>query len=192
MTLRQQQEMIHTRRLLLSGKRLYKHYLATGMLGLTSLFLLFLVYGDTFNSYYSRLFLVLCIAFPLLAVVSFFSRHRALRLKEVRTGLPRELNQALAGETLRKLGWTVNVEEAGFIEAYPPVHLLTDFRTWSGEMVSVVITDGKILLNSTGNLDRPTPPAVFSMGKHRQNVRKFIDTFELLSASRLRAGTVYA
>lgn len=192
MTLRQQQEMIYTRRLLLSGKRLYKHYLASGILGLTSVFLLFLVYGNSFHSFSRSFLLGLCIAFPLLAVLSLVFRYRALRLKEVRTGLPGDVNQALARETLRKLGWAVNAEEPGFIEAYTPVQLLTDFRTWSGEMVSVVITDGVLLLNSTGNLDRHTPPAVFSLGKHRQNVRQFIDTFELLSASRLGAGTVYA
>lgn len=64
-----------------------------------------------------------------------------------------------------------------FIEAY---NSNRDIRTWGNEMVSIVLLDNKILLESICNLTALNQ-LVFKFGKNRQNIDKFMETFELIA-----------
>lgn len=56
----------------------------------------------------------------------------------------------MAKEVLRTLKWHIRIDNKGFIEAN------TDsfgYRTWADQMISIIITDYKILINSICNVD---------------------------------------
>jgi hypothetical protein len=50
-------------------------------------------------------------------------------------------------------------------------------------MVSIVITEGKVLFNSISNVDSYATQVV-TYGENKRNMEKFAETFELLSVSR--------
>lgn len=178
-------KMIRTRRLVLSKKRLRRHYLASGVTGMASAFFLYLILKGYWSGHGEESYFPLFVGTAALALLLLANQYYALRLKEVPTWRPQEQNQLLVRATLAKLGWPLSVDEEGFIEAYTPSSFPGDLRTWGAEMVSVVITDDRVLVNSTCNLERYPAQAAFSLGKNGQNVRVFSETLELLAVTRV-------
>jgi hypothetical protein len=184
----QLQKMIKTRRLMLSKRRLRKHYRGCGAPGILGAFFFYLS-AKGYNGQSEQVYFGVSLLLISLAILMLLNQYFALRLKEVTTGLTREQNYYLVKETLKTLGWPVRVEDKGFVEAYTPSGFPKDLRTGGREMVSIVITDEAVWINSICNLDHYLPPSAFSLGKNRQNVRKFLSTLELLTVSRHVSGT---
>lgn len=184
-------KMIRTRRLVLNKKRLRRHYLSSGVTGIAATFFLYLLLKGYWSGHGEEYYFPLFVGMAALALLLLANQYYALRLKEVPTGRPQEQNQLVVRATLEKLGWPVSMDREGFIEAYTPSSFPGDLRTWGAEMVSIVITDDRVLVNSICNLEHSPAQAAFSLGKNGQNVRRFRETFELLTVSRLGAGTAF-
>jgi c-di-AMP phosphodiesterase-like protein len=114
--------------------------------------------------------------FLLASALVFQSQQRKLKLTHFNTGLSKIENFYLAKRVIEILQWTTKENDQDFIEAYNPRR---DFRTWGNEMISIVLLDNEILLNSICNLDRMNQVA-FSFGKNKENIEKFINEFEAL------------
>ncbi len=124
--------------------------------------------------------LIFCITgtsvFLLASALVYKSQQRKLKLAHFNTGLSKIENYYLSKKVVDILGWTIKENNQDFIEVYNPHR---DFRTWGNEMISIVLLDNKILLNSICNLDRLNQVA-FSFGKNKENIENFINEFEVL------------
>ena len=113
-------------------------------------------------------------------VASYFmykSQQNKLQLISFDTGISQIDNYVLTKKTIETLQWTMAQDTTNFIEAYNPHR---DIRTWGNEMISLILLDKKILLNSICNLDGPMQ--AFAFGKNEENIEKFISCFHTNSA----------
>lgn len=120
---------------------------------------------------------VMSFVFLLTSYLVFKSQQTKLKFTSFDTGLSTTDSYALSKKTLEILQWTVKEDTPGFIEAYNPHR---DIRTWGNEMISIVILDGKILINSICNLDFMNQSHL-TFGKNEENVAKFKETFQFYS-----------
>lgn len=170
MKVEQQQQLIQNRRLQLTGRRKWLHYNDPLLLAGLSLFIAFLMGKDLVKaSYYSSPLLIL-LTFPMASLVLFIKQYRSLNLKEIFTGLTKEENHQLVRDALRALGWSVKINNKGFIEAYTNEW---GWWTWVDQMISIAITDNEILFNSISNVDSFATQA-FTWGQNWRNKRNFI------------------
>jgi hypothetical protein len=113
--------------------------------------------------------------------VLYFHQKNSLRLHELKASPLKQDNYKLVKETLSTLRWQIKKDNIGFIEAF------TDnfgFWTWTDQMVSVIITDNKIFLNSICNVDTYATQAI-AWGQNRRNIRRFKETFKLIAAKHI-------
>ena len=179
MTTLRQQEMIQTKRLYLSTRRKRRYFLDTFIVtGISIFFWLLIAKGFVYKEgYYRSPYLVIFIVLPLMAGLLYLHQKNSLRLVELETSLSKQDNYKAVKATLQELKWQIKVDNKGFIEAY------TDnfgIFTWADQMFSVVITDGRIFINSICNVDTYATQAI-SWGQNTRNVRRFTQTFEHLS-----------
>ena len=176
MTVEQQEKMLSTQRLILNKKRLFKHYeifVYAGLPMCLSLvgFIIFEIQAGTVKFISPAMMLL---ALPVLGLLVFFNQYCGLRFTKVNTTLSKEQNYETAKEAIQQLKWSLKVDNKGFLEAFNP---FSDFRTWGDEMISIVITEHQILINSIGNVDRSKSQAALSFGKNRQNIKRFCKAF---------------
>jgi hypothetical protein len=107
----------------------------------------------------------------------FKSQQSKLILSSVKTGFRKQENYILTKKALESLQWTIKDDSLDFIEACNPHR---DIRTWGDEMISIVVLDNELLINSICNLEYRNQ-AFLTFGKNEQNVSKFKETFELVS-----------
>jgi hypothetical protein len=172
MKVEQQQQLIQARRLQLAGRRKWLHYIDPLLLGGMSLFIIFYI-GKGFiekDGYYNSPFLLLFLIFPVAAVGLLIKQYRSLNLRQVYTGLSKEENHQLVKDALRVLGWSVKVNNRGFIEAYTNE---SGWWTWENQMISILIADNEILFNSIGNVNGYNTQS-FTWGQNWRNKRNFI------------------
>ena len=162
MTTEQQQKMLITQRLILSRKRLFKHYEVLVWLGLPMCFCVAaFVYMQSQDSLANIIGpKLILLALPVLGLLIFSNQYRALGLKKMETSFSKEKNYILAKEAITALKWRLQVDNKGFLEALNP---FSDLRTWGNEMISIVIDDRQMLKSQ----------AALSFGKNRQNIRRF-------------------
>lgn len=176
MTIEQQKKMLSTERLILSRKRLFEHYEVLFYMGLPMCLLLiayfYLQIPDGFKNIISAKLILL--ALPAMGIAIFLNQYFGLRFAKVTTTLTQEENYELAKKTIGELRWKIRVDNKGFLEAFNP---FSDFRTWGNEMISILITDHQILINSICNVDDVQSQAALSFGKNRQNINRFRNMF---------------
>jgi hypothetical protein len=180
MTPRQLKNTLTTKRLSLGKKDLLKHYEAAIWTGIQSIFLLgYLLYkilteDDRLNS--SMLILLL---FPFMSITICLNQYLILRCRQVDTNLDKETSYKIAKLTLETLQWPIiKLGDTKYLQATNPFN---DIRTWGDEMITIIISNNTVLVNSMCNLNYGRmAQAAFSFGKNKQNVKKFIDTFTLL------------
>ncbi|MEX6690073.1 hypothetical protein QTN47_21370 [Danxiaibacter flavus] len=169
--------------LFLDKKRRKSHFDAANTIKLTALIpaVLFLVFilkgGITRLGTLVIVCTVMTLSFLLASYLIYWRQQTKLKLISFDTSMSQSDNYAFVKKTLYALQWTMAQDTSNFIEAYNPHR---DIRTWGNEMVSVVILDSQILLNSICNLDAMNQ-IMFTFGKNRQNVNKFIETFGLIT-----------
>ena len=180
MTTEQQQKMLVTQRLILSRKRLFKHYEALIWLGLPMCFCVAaFVYMQSQDSLANIIGpKLILLALPVLGLLIFSNQYRALGLKKMETSFSKEKNYILAKEAITALKWRLQVDNKGFLEAYNPIW---DLRTWGNEMISIVIDDQQMLVTSICNVDQSKGQAALSFGKNRQNIRRFGKMFTTMA-----------
>ncbi len=174
--------MLAGRRLILSRKRFITNYSIPFTVGLMGSVALFFSSNLLFDSTipFSPAVLIL-LAIPATAIALFLNQYTALRLKQIDTGLSKENNYKFAKIALENLQWEINVDTKGYIETFNP---LGDITTWEDQMISIIIDDNVILINSICNVDSIVlNQSAFSLGKNRQNVRRFLEQFELASSN---------
>ncbi len=117
--------------------------------------------------------------FPAIALAIWLNQYLILRCKQIDTNFEAETAYKIAKLTLETLQWPIYKHANNkYFQATNPFR---DIRTWGDEMITVVVVDNKILINSICNLDYGRmAQAGLSFGKNKQNIRKFIDTFNLL------------
>lgn len=179
MTTLQQQKVLESKRLHLTKRRTLRYYSDTLIVSFISIILLlFIVKGFISRSgYYNSPYLLIFLIFPGFACYLFVKQTKSLFLKELETSFTKQDNYKIAKETLQILKWHIRIDNKGFIEAN------TDsfgFLTWTDQMISILITDNKILLNSICNVDTYATQAI-TWGQNTRNMKKFIGTFERLS-----------
>jgi hypothetical protein len=103
------------------------------------------------------------------------SQKDKLRFTPLNTDLNKSDNYSLTKQALNLLNWTIESDTPEFIKALNPHK---DFRTWGDEMVSILILDQKILVNSICNLNKINQ--AFAYGKNEENVANFVKAFESL------------
>ncbi len=118
--------------------------------------------------------------FLLVSHLIFRSQQSKLQLISFFTDLSKTDNYGFSKKTLEILKWTIKEDSQDFIEAYNPHR---DIRTWGNEMISIVLLDNQILLNSICNLDALNQVA-FTFGKNQENIEKFLKTFQLVTQSK--------
>jgi hypothetical protein len=183
MTSDQQKKMISTGRLILNKKRLFKHYEALVYFGLPMGialvgFIILQIQDDSGNIISPKLVLLIL---PLMGISIFFNQYFGLRFTKLSTTLPKDQSYERAKETIRELKWNLNVDNKGFLEAFNPI---SDFRTWGDEMISIVIDENQIFINSICNVDDSISQAGLSFGKNRQNIKRFCKIFSSIEESK--------
>jgi hypothetical protein len=176
MTVEQQKKMFSTHRLSLNKKRLFKHYEVLVYMGLPMCFslvsfIILQIQAKTLDIISPRMILL---ALPAMGLAIFFNQYLGLKFTKVNTTLSKEKNYETAKETIRQLKWNLHVDSKGFLEAFNP---FSDLRTWGDEMISIVIAEHQILINSICNVDNSLSQAALSFGKNRQNIKKFRKVF---------------
>ena len=186
MTSEQIDNMIQSGMLFLDKKRRKSHFDAANTLKLTALipvvlFCVFIIKDGT-DKLVTLMIVstVMTLIFLSASYLTFKSQQSKLKLTSFDTGLSRDDNYTLTKNTLNALHWTVKEDTSDFIEAYNPHR---DIRTWGNEMVSIILLDNQILLNSICNLDAMNQ-VMFTFGKNKQNIDKFIETFGLIGQNK--------
>lgn len=147
------------------------------MLGISLLFIFLVAKGfikkqGHYNSPYLLIFLI----FPIITLFAYINQRQLLKLKQINTDFLKPDNYKIVKDTLHTLNWRIKVDNKGFIEAYTNNFV---FWTWTDQMISIVITDNKILFNSIGNVDTYATQ-LFSWGQNTRNIKQFKSMFELL------------
>jgi hypothetical protein len=161
------------------------HFDASNTIKLTALIpvmLFFIFLAKEGSDNLGRLAIACSVMALILLLVSYLisrNQRNKLKLTTFKTDKLQLDNIALTKETLNSLEWPIVKSKLNFIEAYNPHK---DIRTWGNEMISIVILDNKILLNSICNLNSMNQSGL-SFGKNKQNVQKFIKTFELIAGN---------
>jgi hypothetical protein len=188
MTSEQIDYMSQSGMLYLDKKRRKKHFDAANTLKLMAfipvvLFFVFIIKDGTDKL---GTLIIVCTVMTLLFWLANYLTYRSqqskLKLISFDTGLSQSDNHALTKKTLAALQWTISQDTSNFIEAYNPHR---DIRTWGNEMISIVLLDNQIFLNSICNLDAMNQ-VMFTFGKNKQNIGKFIETFELIAQNRVQ------
>ena len=120
---------------------------------------------------------VISSVFLLASSFVFKSQQRKLILTPFRTSFAKADNYIIAKKTLEALQWIVKEDSLDFIEAYNPQR---DIRTWGDEMISLVLLDNEILINSICNLVYRNQ-SFFTFGKNQENIARFKEMFQLIS-----------
>jgi hypothetical protein len=169
MTIKEQEVMISSQKLLLNRKRKLLHYEVTiagaALLTFSALVCLYRYYNhlyiqpgmDKFN-----------LGLLVLTAFSYWYQNNKLWLRGYETLLPKADNYRIVKKALKQLQWPIKIDNQGFLEAK---NSSQDIRTWGDEMISIVITDRKILVNSICNLDGHKLQ-IFSFGKNKENTDK--------------------
>jgi hypothetical protein len=187
MTSEQIDYMTQSGLLFLDKKRRKSHFDAANLLKLTALIPLVLFFVFIIKNGTDKLgtLIIVCTVmtsvFLLASYLTYKSQQSKLKLISFDTCMSQSDNYAMAKKTLDTLQWKVTDDTSDFIEAYNPHR---DIRTWGNEMFSIVLMDKQILLNSICNLDAMNQVG-FSFGKNRQNIHKFIGTFEHLAQNQV-------
>jgi hypothetical protein len=141
-----------TERLILSRKRLFRHYTGVLLLLLLSVFLItFIAVKSADSNFVFKTPMLIFLIFPLFTIAAFINQYAALKLKTFGTGLSSLDNYSIAKDAIKTLNWKIRIDNRGFIEAFNDY---TSFgRTTGKDMISIIITENKILINSIGNVD---------------------------------------
>jgi hypothetical protein len=175
----QQEQILQTKRICLTKGRTFRHYLDTIILGGISLFSFFLVLKGCFKegNQNNPLYFPLPYIFLFFAILLLIDKSKSLKLKELSTNYSKHENYKIVKEALHVLGWHIKVDNKGFIEAYTNSF---GFWTWTDQMVSILITDNRILFNSISNVDSyATQPITW--GQNSRNRKKFKDSVDLIA-----------
>jgi hypothetical protein len=186
MTPEQINYMIQNKILFLDKERRKNHFDAANTLKFTSLiplvlFFVFIIKDGTDK--WGTMVIVFTIMTFILLFASYLiykSQESKLKLTSFNTGMSQSDNYDLTKKILEALQWTIAIDDSNFIEAFNPHR---DIRTWGNEMVTFVILNNQILLNSICNLDAMNQSS-FSFGKNRHNINTFIETFELIGQNK--------
>ncbi|MGN6401111.1 MAG: hypothetical protein ACTHMD_11695 [Flavisolibacter sp.] len=174
--------------LFLNKQRKKSHYDAANTLKWTAFIpiVLFFVFIFKYSTEKLGTIVIVCTVmtsvFLLVSYFTFKSQQEKLKLTSFLTDVSKGENYTLTKKTLEALQWIIKEDTYDFIEAYNPHR---DMRTWGNEMISIVLLDGHILLNSICNLDAMNQSG-FSFGKNKQNIDKFIETFELITYNQVQ------
>ena len=185
MTSQQIQYMIQSGMLFLDKKRKNSHYDAAYTIRYVSLIpavlSIYFLFKQSFANWGSVL--IFCFIstgiFLLVSLLIFKVQEAKLKFISFSTHRTKADNYLLSLEVLQILKWNIGQNSPDFIEAYNPNK---DMRTWGNEMISILLLDNKILLNSICNLDLMNQ-SFLSLGKNEQNVAKFIDSFKVIAQS---------
>jgi hypothetical protein len=132
-------------------------------------------FTDKIGNYDSPYFLFFLI-FPVMAIVSIIVKRSELRYSEIETGKPLADNYKAVKETLKVLGWQLSLDKRRFLEAFT-----NNFGFWTStdQMITIIISDNKILYNSIGNVDTYATQLI-SWGQHSRNRSQFKETLGLI------------
>lgn len=175
------EKILMTGRLILRRRRLFRHYAGVLLLLFLSIFLItFIAVKSVDSNFAFKTPMLIFLIFPLFTITAFINQYVALNLKTFETVLSKADNYSIAKDAIKTLKWKIRIDNIGFIEAFNDY---TSFgRTTGEDMISIIITDNKILINSIGNVDGVSDWQVsFSFGKHTENINKFLAAFEILS-----------
>lgn len=188
MTSEQIHYMTQSGMLFLNKQRKKSHYDAANTLKWTAFIpiVLFFVFIFKYSTEKLGTIVIVCTVmtsvFLLASYFTFKSQQEKLKLTSFLTDVSKGENYTLTKKTLEALQWIIKEDTYDFIEAYNPHR---DMRTWGNEMISIVLLDDHILLNSICNLDAMNQSG-FSFGKNKQNIDKFIETFELITYNQVQ------
>jgi hypothetical protein len=178
-----QEKVIASSRMVLSKKRLAQHYAGVIVLAIISISIIFYIIFSNINSSITlKMPILILLIFPLSTIAAYINQYNTLKLKSFNTGISKSDNYSLVKKTLETLNWKIGVDNKGFVEAETSANKYILGRTWGEDMLSIIIINNAILINSIGNVDDISNWQVaFSFGKHTHNVNKFIEIFEVLS-----------
>lgn len=188
MTTQQLKESLVQKRLNLDRKSFLKHYEAPIWCGILCIvmfgYFFYLQIRDPFRLTAPMLMLLV---FPGMTLAVWLNQYRILRFGQIDTNLDDDTSYRIAKYTLETLQWPIYKEKQNvFLQANNPFN---DIRTWGDEMITIVIDKKRVLVNSICNPDYgKMAQAGLSFGKNKQNVKKFIQTFDLLSMYPEKAG----
>ncbi|MGB8190634.1 MAG: hypothetical protein WCF67_01890 [Chitinophagaceae bacterium] len=194
MTTEAQNRMLQTKRLLLTRRRLLRYYAGTFYTVFFTIgsIIFFLTLIDFFHPA-----MLIMLVIPIMGLWIFINQYRGLRLRTFETKFLKSKNHELAVKTIKSLKWKMSVNSNGFIEAYSPtvdmktfgdkliavaevISMVSGEGSREDEMISIVITDNQVLINSISNVNSGSP-LDFPFGKNKRNVKRFIDRFEALA-----------
>src|SRR5689334_5439043 len=112
MNVKQQQEMIQSKRLILTRKRKFNHYYDAWLLSIIPIALIAtIVYVSLTREFKGNpWFLLFGLIFPLMAVGAFVFKYRGLNLIELPTGFSKQVNYVIVKEAIVLLSWKVKVD----------------------------------------------------------------------------------
>jgi hypothetical protein len=172
----------------LSNGRTFRYYFDTILLAGLALFFFYLDIRDVIENQVpvTALRLLNLLSLSLIALICYFIQRSSLKFQQILNGFSTEDNYDLAKETLRKLQWQVEVDEAGLIEAHT-----SGSGFWAGgnQMFSIIITGRRILFNSIGNVDTYIPQLMVR-AQNRRNMRRFRKRLELVVRNRASKANV--
>lgn len=90
----------------------------------------------------------------------------------MQTPYDKKKNYRMVINVLNKLNWAIKKDTDNLIEAYTSANV---GLTWGSDMVTMLIDDNRILVNSLSNLDVVKNQAFFTFGKLRRNTRHLLN-----------------
>lgn len=176
------ERMTSRERLILSPRRWLIHYCMPILLIISSISVIIaFIEGRSSGfykvekdlNYYIVIFMVF-ILFPFLAILTSIVQYRALKFITIPAILSAKNNQNAALQALRRMHWTIKVNQEGFMEAHNPILEPTSLRTFGREMITVIILEKRVLLNCICNVDTTIWfQGAFTFGKIKELTEKF-------------------
>jgi hypothetical protein len=166
--------MLSSGKLILRGKRWRKFHEFTVvpiLLGLMSI--LGWLAGIQKRGFYFDWQLIPFISIPVLFTAWWIPyKNKELRFTGVSTPYEKKENYRIVINALNKLDWTIKEETDSLIEAYTsPMYGLP----WGTDMMTVLIADNRILVNSLSSLEKVKNQAFFTFGALKRNTKQLIN-----------------
>jgi hypothetical protein len=171
--------MTNVKRLQLKGKHLFIHYsfpllvLLPAILSLIDIIKIWTGTDDgvrTINEYIET-------SLPFLAVglLLIFRQYRRLNFRKIKMSYTDKDLQHALGKTSMERKWRVEKNRDGFFRAY---RVGGDGPWWWGEMITIIIDDKTIFINSISDPNQTPTPSSF--GNDGKNIRTFIKNLETI------------
>ncbi len=178
--MKEQLEMLKRKRLVLSRKRMTRHFgICLWSIGGAIFALLlqasFFLSGKNVDGRDGQILILVLI---LISIILAWIQYRKLKFKRIQNHFSSEENKKIVNDAIESLNWKIAFKSKYFIEAINPKR---DYRSWGDEMISIVVADQEILVNSICNVDSTRMQAFLSFGKNKENVRKLFEQIKINS-----------